>query len=408
MEIRKRIPLLKDHHTHPYLYAALANCLDISSVVDKSEALSLISDRFGDEELVVVTGWYDCYFEFEQGELDALPPLIVFNISLHRMTMNAAARERLARSFPLVVKYYRDSGWAERNAPLMLNFLITVKCVGAEQLRSYFAGLARLGVWHAEEMSLKDEREIELFRKAGLTDRTRFWTNLDTFGTLDGCAAQFVHGIKLFADGAVGARSARLKERYLNGEEGVFVYREEELLELVLSASLTGKALSVHAIGNAAIDQVVRVLERVSGSRHRFPEIRMEHCQFISRQAAGKAKAMAIKLCMQPNFSLDSTCYSDRLSDTYRRRNNPVRMLIDEVGYIPGKDMLFGSDGMPHGVRPALESALFPPFDGQKLTLEEFVAGYCVSDFLNGHIDVCVDYEGRAVEVEVVLTGKGE
>jgi hypothetical protein len=32
-----RIPLLKDHHTHPYLYAALAHCPDISSVKLKDE-----------------------------------------------------------------------------------------------------------------------------------------------------------------------------------------------------------------------------------------------------------------------------------------------------------------------------------------------------------------------------------
>jgi predicted amidohydrolase YtcJ len=408
MGTKERIPLLKDYHTHPYLYAALANCLDISSVTDKSAALSLISDRFGEEKLVVVTGWYDCYFGFDRSELDTLPPLIIFNISLHHMTMNAAAREILAPSFPLVVENYRSSGWVERNAPLVLNFLITAKQVRVEQLLSYFAGLTRLGVWYAEEMSLKDGREIELFREAGLIGRTRFWTSPDSFETFDGDAGEYLHGIKLFADGAVGARSARLKERYLTGEEGVLVYRDGELRELVLSASLTGKALSVHAIGNAAIDQVVRVLERVSGCRHRFPEIRMEHCQFISRQAAEKAKSMGIKLCMQPNFSLDSTCYSDRLSDAYRRRNNPLRMLIDEVGYVPGKDLIFGSDGMPHGVLPALESALFPPFDGQRLTLEEFVAGYCMADFLNGHIDVSIDYEGKVVEAEVVLTWKEE
>ncbi|HKZ16099.1 MAG TPA: amidohydrolase family protein, partial [Geobacteraceae bacterium] len=244
-----------------------------------------------------------------------------------------------------------------------------------------------------------------LFREAGLTDRTRFWTSLDSFETLGGDAGECVHGIKLFADGALGARSARLKERYLSGEEGVLVYGDEELRNLILRASLTGKALAVHAIGNAAIDQVVRVLERVAVSRRGFPEIRMEHCQFISRQAATKAKSMGMKLCMQPNFSLDSTCYSDRLPEAYRRRNNPMRMLIDDVGYIPGNDLIFGSDGMPHGSRPALESALFPPFDDQRLTLEEFVAGYCMADFLNGHIDVSIDYEGKVVEAEVVLNG---
>ena len=34
----------------------------------------------------------------------------------------------------------------------------------------------------------------------------------------------------------------------------------------------------------------------------------------------------------------------------------------------------------PHGVVPALESSLFPPHPGQRLTLEEFILGYSLPD----------------------------
>jgi hypothetical protein len=78
-------------------------------------------------------------------------------------------------------------------------------------------------------------------------------------------------------------------------------------------------------------------------------------------------------------------------------------MLIDEVGYMPGKDLLFGSDGMPHGVQYALESALFPPFPGQVLELSEFVAGYCMADLENGFIEVAIDHENRKIITEVTL-----
>ncbi|MGA2152760.1 MAG: hypothetical protein ABSG48_11515, partial [Geobacteraceae bacterium] len=110
-----------------------------------------------------------------------------------------------------------------------------------------------------------------------------------------------------------------------------------------------------------------------------------------------------IVLCMQPNFSFESTCYRDRLPGQFLGRNNPFRMLIDDVGYVPGKDLLFGSDGMPHGAQYALESALFPPFPGQVLELSEFVAGYCMPDLENGFIDVAIDYENRKIFIEVTL-----
>lgn len=407
MRKMERIPLLKDYHTHPYLYAALGSCLDISAITGKKEAVSRITERFATEDFVIVTGWYNSSFGFENDELDALPPLVIFNISLHSMLMNAAARKKLAGSFPQVVENYRNGGWVERNAPLVLDFMVKAKPCGVDGLRSYFAGLARLGVWYAEEMTLQGDAEVELFREASLIDRTRFWTSPDTFGAMGGEARKDVHGIKLFADGALGARTAMLEERYLSGEEGVLVWSDDELRDLMEGASLTGKSLSVHAIGNAAIDQTLRVLEQARDCRRAFPEIRMEHCQFISPQAALKAKSMGLILCVQPNFSLDSTCYADRLPESYRLRNNPLRMLIDEAGFVPGRDLLFGSDGMPHGIRCALESALFPPLEGQRLILDEFIAGYCMPDFSNGHIDLSIDYEVKKVEAEVVLEDKG-
>jgi len=401
--VSKRIPLLRDHHTHPYLYAALANCPDISTVTIKTSALEIIEGCCGGEGIAVVTGWNDSFYGFEAGELDGLPPLVVFNVSLHSLLINTAGREVLDRSFPQLVANHRNSSWVERNAALVLNFLITEKPCDAGQLKSYFRRLAELGVWHAEEMSLKDEGELELFREAHLLDRTRFWTSMPAFESLSGTGRDLVSGIKLFADGALGAQSAWLGEGYLSGTEGVAVYGDEELSGLISRAFTMGKGVAVHAIGDSAVDQAVDVLGRASAGRQGLTETRIEHCQFISRQAARKAKELGIILSMQPNFSLDSICYRDRLPPGYLRRNNPFRMLIDDVGFVAGKDLLFGSDGMPHGVQSALESALFPPMPGQRLTLEEFCAGYCMPDYRNGYIDVSIDCDDGKVAAEVVL-----
>ena len=104
---------------------------------------------------------------------------------------------------------------------------------------------------------------------------------------------------------------------------------------------------------------------------------------------------------MQPNFSSDSACYADRLPVKYLRGNNPFRMLIDQAGFVPGEDLVFGSDGMPHGAAAALESALFPPFAGQRLKLEEFTAGYCLPDLKAGWLDVEIDEVKKKVTVRL-------
>ena len=132
---------------------------------------------------------------------------------------------------------------------------------------------------------------------------------------------------------------------------------------------------------------------------------RLEHCQFVTLESARRAKELGIVLSMQPNFSFESDFYRDRLPDPYPAMNNPFRMLIDEAGFVPGEDLLFGSDGMPHGACYALESALFPPYPGQRLSLPEFVAGYCMPDFTHGFIDLTVDEEGHKIDAQVTLTG---
>jgi hypothetical protein len=116
----------------------------------------------------------------------------------------------------------------------------------------------------------------------------------------------------------------------------------------------------------------------------RFPSIRLEHVQFIAADQAKKCKDAGIILSMQPNFNADSSDYADRLIPRHRAENDPFRMLIDEAGFVPGEDLLFGSDGMPHGAEYALRCSLSPEFEGQRLSLGEFEAGYGAARGIEG------------------------
>jgi predicted amidohydrolase YtcJ len=209
-----------------------------------------------------------------------------------------------------------------------------------------------------------------------------------------------VHGIKLFTDGALGAKTAAMKKPLVTGERGLLLRSDQELQGLLLELSNWGKPIAIHAIGDRALDQVIDSVEMVSRRCPSFPSVRIEHCQFISLEDARRVKRLGIKLSMQPNFSPESITYRDRLPAEYCDRNNCVRMLIDEAGFVPGEDLVFGSDGMPHGVEFALQSSLFPPLPSQELTVEEFTAGYCMPDVSTGHIDFEIDRENRLVSIE--------
>lgn len=258
-----------------------------------------------------------------------------------------------------------------------------------------------VGVWYAEDMLLPHKDLVGLIEQMGFGNRTRFWADEDTLKTLSDAELKQIAGIKLFTDGAIGASTAAISERFVTGEEGVLIYRDDELYKQMHKLGEYNLPFAIHAIGDVATAQVVNTLARLRQHNPEFPAVRMEHCQFIDLEIAIKAKALGVVLSMQPNFNSDSIHYADRLPDAFLTNNNPFRMLIDEAGYVPGEDLLFGSDGMPHGAEYALQQVLFPPFAAQRLTIEEFKSGYCMPTMEQGYLDVTVDERNRRVSVNV-------
>lgn len=402
---RVRIPLLRDSHTHPLLYAAFMDGIDLGA--DPAETREQAIERIrsaavaGDPGWLIAYGWNSGRYLITRQDLEKLPPVAVLNLSLHGLVVNDAGLDLLRRHDPAVVENLSDQAWIEANLRRVLNVFIRGES-SPHRLRRFYRWLLREhGVHHAEEMLLADEQEIGLFDATGLAGRTRFWAAPEDYDRLPRELKSRVHGVKLFADGALGSWSAALKRPYRDRQHSGLLMYEQTDLERLLAKHVAQRApVAVHAIGDRALEQVVSALEAAGCSRE--DEIRIEHAQFITESQSRRAKAMGIRLCMQPNFSSDSTHYSDRLPEGYPRLNNPFRMLIDRVGFVPGDDLLFGSDGMPHGFREGLKQSLFPPNDEQRLSLEEFAAGYCLPDETAGHIDVEIDHASGQVSGHVV------
>jgi predicted amidohydrolase YtcJ len=387
------IPMLHDHHSHPLFYSAFATGVSLEHVTSKEEANDLlIAASKHRDGMTVAHGWRSHRFEWSNDELEALPPVAIFNVSLHALLLNEAGRKHLHHHYGDDVRRLEDRDWYESHLRVVLNWFANLNA-SVEALQSFFDDLWQLGVYSVEELLLVDEREIEIFAEAGLTERTRFWAAPDTFDTLSAPAKEQVHGLKLFTDGAIGARTAAMKRPYLDDENnlGMLIYSDEEFLQTVTSCLGAKPALAIHAIGDRAIEQVIATLEQVGEGLRNGKEIRIEHAQMLNLNLARRAKSLGVCLSMQPNFTSDSVDYADRLDTGYCQLNNPFRMLIDEAGFTPGKDLIFGSDGMPHGAKYALQQSLFPAFTNQRLSLDEFVAGYCVSDDSIATIEVNVE-----------------
>ena len=372
-------PLLHDHHTHPLLYAAFNSGVDLSDATSFEAAADLItsaSNRPQAPDVIVAHHWKSNRFPIEQKQLERLPPVAVFNFSLHSVLVNEPAKTTLIDRFGETVSNLSNQVWYERNIRHVLNWFAMLGG-SPDALAAFFVGLEQLGIGSAEEMLLVGEQEIEWFEEAGLSHRTKFWAAPETFEELSDSAKSKVHGLKLFTDGAFGAWSAAISDCYLGqpANKGMLIYEDKQLQQILIEGAQQKNAIAIHAIGDVAIEQTIDSIEQTK-VHNKFDIIRIEHAQLISEPQAIRAKELGIVLSMQPNFNSDSVVYADRLPPAMLDANNPFRMLIDTVGFTPGVDLIFGSDGMPHGIEHGLKEVTTPTRESQKLTVEEFTLGY--------------------------------
>ena len=159
MVLKTRIPLLKDHHNHPYLYAALIDGIDLSSVQTKAEALSLI--RSAGTEMIVAFGWNDSLYDLTVEDLHPANPTVLLNRSLHGFIMNQSAIEVLKATHGALIARRDDSNWVEKQFPQVLHFIMDLKTGSDENLKTFYHDLLGRGVWHVDEMSLQGDREID-------------------------------------------------------------------------------------------------------------------------------------------------------------------------------------------------------------------------------------------------------
>ena len=391
------IPWLYDRHSHVSLYAALADCPDLSRCA-QPEALALLAGLPGDRVTTVV-GWHSSRLSFTEWQLEQLPPAILINFSLHGFALTGAARRLLAEQQPELLARQGDPEWCERNMERLLAFFGLAAGLTPAKLARFMASLQKAGIGAAEDMLLTDEAALGVIQASPFHARIRCWTTPAIYRTFSAVAQASVAGLKLFTDGALGARTAALEGRYSGGGSGLLIHDGPGLEQALGEVQALGKPVAIHAIGGRAVAQALTALERLAAQGVSLPWIRMEHVQFITYPQALRAKALGVILSMQPNFNSDSEDYADRLGARDLEANNPFRMLLDQAGFRCGEDLLLGSDGMPHGVEYALQWSLFPAFPGQRLTPDELVAGYGLPPEGHGRSILRVDETQRKVRM---------
>lgn len=178
-------------------------------------------------------------------------------------------------------------------------------------------------------------------------------------------------GLKLFADGSFGSRTALLSEEYRGtGGKGIVFDRDEVMSEAMQVAVQKGVfSVAMHAIGDSGIQRAIgaaREWIRLAEERKFEPKFRIEHFELpLPLEATlAETKSIGVWVVPQPNFLLDYI-YEDRLGERVRWVC-PHQKILDEK--IP---MMFGTDGMPDSMLYAIYLATHAVEPHQRLSFSD-------------------------------------
>ena len=156
--------------------------------------------------------------------------------------------------------------------------------------------------------------------------------------------------MKIFADGALGGRTALLSHPYADDEStsGVSIHTEENLQALVAKARSYDLPIAVHTIGDLAFEQVVDAITKeptVKGRRDR-----LIHAQILRHELIERIKGLDLILDIQPRFvASDFPWVIDRIGKDRMKYNYAWKTLLEEGIHCAG-----GSDAPIEPVNPLL------------------------------------------------------
>ncbi len=186
-------------------------------------------------------------------------------------------------------------------------------------------------------------------------------------------------GGTLYVDGTLGRRTAAISSEYCDapGQCGVLCMDAALLTEFVVSSCEHGLQSALDAIGDCAIEAVLRAFEEAAKTCDvRSLRCRIEHGGMLRKDQMERAERLGLILSMQPGYEGEwggaGGMYEKRLGNRYKE-SNQFREIIDSGIMICG-----GSDFPTTDMNPmtGIHYAVNHPVKEHRVTLEEAVAMY--------------------------------
>lgn len=412
-------PGLTDAHIHLQHYAFALQMIDCETPT-RAECLRRVAEKVNQlpaGEWVRGHGWNQN--EWPEGfgtitELDPLSPdhpVYLTAKSLHAAWVNSAALRAAGITRATPDPEGGKFGRYDDGAPNGLLFESAMEVVGdaipapspetvADAIRLAQEQLFRLGLTSVHDydrsacftalqmLQERDQLHLRVNKSIPLEDLP----HAAALGLRTGFGNDYLRigSVKLFADGALGPRTAAMLQPY-EGESdntGILLLDNEQIFEYGQQASAHGISVAIHAIGDRANHEVLlayaqlRRFEQENGLpalRHRI-----EHVQVLHPNDAAQLAALGVIASVQPIHATSDMYTADRHWGSRSTGAYAFRTLLDR-----GTHLCFGSDAPVESPNPffGIHAAVTrqrpdgsPSGEGwypdQRLSLEQALAGF--------------------------------
>jgi len=348
------VPAFADTHMHFESYALFSSTVDVRDAKNFGEMKTLLLDYIQKNPKATFVPAYGCSAHTveekrlpERADLDQMTnlPVLIVKYDGHAAVANSA----LIETFP--PKVTEDSGFDQKTGWMYQNaFYEGVNCITAKVpvislLKGMAAaanGLAKKGIGFihsVEGVGYKNDIDIDTIRmiRFGLAPCFRiFFQTMD----VDKVVKRKMKGIggcfSLALDGCFGSEDAALSAPYTNNPQnhGFLAYTQEQVNDFCIKANRTGLQITMHAIGDVAVEQAIvayeTALKDTPRKDHRHIII---HADLIPDALQKRVAALGLTIALQPAFLYWKQEPGEYLEKILGKRVNgmlPLRSMLDK------------------------------------------------------------------------------
>jgi predicted amidohydrolase YtcJ len=354
-----------DAHSHFFGYALSLRELDLKGIRSFQEIIDMLINQKDSwpGEWIVGRGWDQNLWEKKEfpdrSELDILfpdRPVVLIRVDGHAVLANG---EALRRAGIMEHKDYKfgevelKNGWMtgilsenaadhmkssiplpSRSEQLMLLKLAQANCFAAGLTGVTDAGLDFPIVNFLDSMQQEDLLKLRLYVMLNPTEE-----NIQNFINQGQIITPqlTIRSIKIYSDGSLGSRTALLKAPYSDDPSnyGIQVTSPDKINEICALAAKDGYQVCTHAIGDSAIDVVLKIYKEFLKGKNDL-RWRIEHAQVVDPRDISMFGTYSIIPSVQSTHATsDMNWAPDRLGKRRIKWAYAYKDLMDQNGWLP-------------------------------------------------------------------------